>query len=160
MQNPPPPNQQGYGYGTPYSTPSNAPLSTSPGGGAPGGKTTLGLDANVASLLGYVLDPICCVGFVLSIVLFLTEKENRFVRFHAMQNLLLLVILIVISVVFAILGIVFGMLHLGLLITGLRFIVGLVFLAALVLSGIKAFQGEMFKLPVIGDLAENIAGKQ
>jgi uncharacterized membrane protein len=158
MQNPPPPNQQGYGYGTPYSTPSNAPLSTSPGGG-PGGKTTLGLDANVASLLGYVLDPICCVGFILSIILFITEKENRFVRFHAMQNLLLLGISIVLGVVFAILAIVFGMLHLGILILGLRLIVGLVFLAVLILCGIKAFQGEMFKLPVIGDLAENIAGK-
>ena len=46
-------------------------------------KTSTGLDANVAAALSYL------VGFVTGIIFLLVEKENRFVRFHAMQSTLL-----------------------------------------------------------------------
>lgn len=45
------------------------------------GKTSVGLSANTAACLCYLL------GWLSGIVFLLLEKENTFVRFHAMQSL-------------------------------------------------------------------------
>ncbi len=45
-------------------------------------KTSTGLTENVAGLLCYVL------GWVSGFVFILTEQENKFVRFHAMQSII------------------------------------------------------------------------
>ena len=44
-------------------------------------KTSMGLDENVAGLLCYVL------WWVSGLAIFLLETENKFVRFHAMQSI-------------------------------------------------------------------------
>ena len=49
-----------------------------PPSGAPGGKTSLGLDSNVGAMLCYIANFLCCLGVILSIVFLVTEKENRF----------------------------------------------------------------------------------
>src|SRR4029079_8699978 len=49
--------------------------------GAPG-KSSTGLDENVAALLSYIF------GWVSGLIFFLIEKDSRLVRFHAMQSLL------------------------------------------------------------------------
>lgn len=155
MQNPPPTNQQGYGYGTPYGQPPpNAPMTPPPGGDGPKGKTSLGgLEANMAGALGYPIG-------IIAILLVVMEKQNRFARFHALQSLLLHAAWIVI---FIVLGVFIGILSaisstLGLL--GLFFpLLGLLYLGALIFCAYKAYQGEMFKLPVIGDMAQNFANK-
>jgi len=41
-------------------------------------KTALGIDENVEGLLYYVL------GWVTGLIFLLTEKENKFVKFHAL----------------------------------------------------------------------------
>ena len=56
------------------------------------GKSALGLDGNVAAALGYPIG-------IIAIISLIIEKENRFVRFHAMQSLLLHVAWIVIAIV-------------------------------------------------------------
>src|SRR5438045_6889628 len=56
-------------------------------------KTSTGFDANVAAALAYL------VGFVTGIIFLLVEKENRFVRFHAMQSTLLFIGIILVDVV-------------------------------------------------------------
>ena len=67
---------------SPYSEPA-------PASGAPGGKTSfMGLDSNVGAMLCYIANFICCLGLVLAIVFLFTEKENRFVKFHAVQSLI------------------------------------------------------------------------
>src|SRR5207248_7890986 len=43
-------------------------------------KTSTGLEANLAAALSYL------VGFVTGIIFLLIEKDNKFVRFHAMQS--------------------------------------------------------------------------
>ena len=40
-------------------------------------------------MLCYIANVVCCLGIVLSIVFLITEKENRFVKFHALQSLFL-----------------------------------------------------------------------
>src|SRR5436190_14790220 len=75
-------------------------------GEAPGGKTSIGMDANLASMLCY-LTMICCgLGIVISLVFFLIEKTSRLLRFHAMQALLYGGVWIVVGIVFRILSMV------------------------------------------------------
>lgn len=135
MQNP-----QGYG---------------SPSSGAPSGNSSTGLQPNIAALLAYVLT------WVTGLIFFLIEKQNRFVRFHAMQAILLGAVVVVTQIVLTIIGWVLGnILGLFSLLTGLlSFVVMIGFLIGWIFCMIKAYQGQMFKLPVIGDMAENIVNK-
>src|ERR1043166_8654479 len=73
---------------------------------APGGQASIGMDANLASMLCY-LTMICCgLGIVISLVFFLIEKTSRLLRFHAMQALLYGGVWIVVGIVFKILMII------------------------------------------------------
>ena len=102
-------------------------------------KTSSGFDANVAAALSYL------VGFVTGIIFLLTEKENRFVRFHAMQSTLLFVGLVLINVVLNIIPLLGFLMSLFLLLP----------LSAVLwlLMMFKAYQGEEFKLPLVGQMA-------
>lgn len=155
MQNPPPDQQQNYNSGNSYGTPPpNAPLSM-PSGSDAKGKTSTGLDANIAALLAYVLT------WVTGLVFFLIEKENRFVRFHAMQAILfgasITALYIALVIVTTIIGFVSGILAALVGLVGL--LIPLLFLIGWILCMVKAYQGETFKLPVIGDMAANIVNK-
>ena len=146
---------------TPYSEPA-------PPSGAPGGKTSfMSLDSNVGAMLCYIANFICCLGLVLSIIFLVTEKENRSVRFHATQSLFLAGLQIATGIVVGLLGLllsaVLDMVNMALLawflILGLRFILFLVFIGLWILGGIKAYGGEWYKLPIIGQFAWNTANK-
>jgi len=102
-------------------------------------KATFGLDENIASALTYVL------GFITGIIFILVEKENKTVRFHAMQSNLTFGGLFVIQIVLSFIPFI-GILSL---------LVGLLSLILWIVLIIKAFQGEKFKLPVVGDMAES-----
>jgi len=113
-----------------------------PGGTKPENKarTSLGLDANVAAAVAYVL------GWITGIALLLIERDNRFVRFHAMQS----------TIVFGALSVAW-FLCLSIPILGwlISFMVIPPVSAVLWLILIfKAYQGEHFKLPIAGDMAE------
>jgi uncharacterized membrane protein len=130
-----------------------------PPSGAPGGKTSLGLDSNLGAMLCYIANILCCLGVILSVIFLITEKENRFVKFHALQSLFLGGVCVVLLIVVEILGVILGMVHLGILATGLWFILVLIFLVLWLLAGIKAYSGQWYKLPGIGDLALNMVNK-
>lgn len=120
-----------------------------------GGKTALGLDANVGALLCYL--PVCLVSLIYSIIVIVSDKENRFVRFHAFQSLLLSGILLVVLIALFILTLLISVVisgTLGSLFSLLSFVVVIGFIAAMVFGCIKGYQGQMFKFPVIGDMAE------
>ena len=51
------------------------------------GKTALGLDTNVGAMLTYL--PVCGISLIYSIIVLVTDKTNKLVRFHAFQSLLL-----------------------------------------------------------------------
>jgi uncharacterized membrane protein len=106
------------------------------------GKTTTGIQANVAALLSYLL------GFITGIIFYLIEKENKFVRFHAMQSIVTFGGLFVVGVVIGFLPVV------GL---GLLPVLWVLEVALWILLMVKAYQGEHFKLPVAGDIAEKNA---
>jgi uncharacterized membrane protein len=111
-------------------------------------KTSMGLDENVEGALCYVL------GFVTGIVFLLMEKDNKFVKFHAIQSIVISLILIIVNMLITTLlysMFSYATMWLAASISSLISLVGLAILLVLI---IKAFQGEMFKLPVIGDIAE------
>ena len=103
------------------------------------GKTSTGMNANVEALLSYLL------GFITGIIFYLIEKENKFVRFHAMQSM------VTFGAFFVLFFILMFIPILGWMLAGLLQILSLVIWIVLM---VKAFQGEYFKLPVIGNLAE------
>ena len=133
-----------------------------PPSGAPGGKTSfMNLDSNLGAMLCYILNFVCCLGLVLSVVFAITEKENRFVKFHAVQSLFLTGLQIVVGIILGILGLVLSLVlrqidmeFLGwILILGLRFLVFGVFLILWIIAGVKAYGGQWYKLPIVGEFA-------
>jgi uncharacterized membrane protein len=104
-------------------------------------KTALGLSPNLTATLSYVL------GLVSGLVVFVLEKENRFVRFHAMQS----IILSVVTIIFYFVAIMMGRTS----IIGLIFSTGwIVFTAFWFVGMINAAQGKDYKLPIIGFFAK------
>ena len=106
-------------------------------------KTFIGLHENVAGLLCYVL------GWVSGLIFILIEPENKFVRFHAAQSMIVFSGLATIS--FALTLIPFIGFFLAGLVSVLGFALGIVLM-------VKAYQGTMYKLPWTGNLAEKWAG--
>jgi uncharacterized membrane protein len=153
MQNPPP-NQQGYGYNNQYGSPQgNAPLSAPPGGGGPNEKSAIGMDANLTAALGYPIGLIAIIEVII-------EKQNRFARFHALQSLLFHVAWVAVFIVVAIfLGILAAISSYLSILFILWPLLLLVYLASLIFCAYKAYQGEMFKLPVVGDMSDKFASK-
>jgi len=107
-------------------------------------KTSLGLDENIEGLLCYVL------GWITGIVFLVLEKENKFVKFHAMQSLVTFLVLFVVSLVIGMIPFV------GVIISPL---IGLLGLILWILLMYTAFKGERFKLPIVGDFAEKQISK-
>ena len=110
-----------------------------------------GVQKNVAGLLCYLL------GWVTGIIFFVIEKDS-FVRFHAMQSIITFGSLTGIGIVLSLLTSL-GLWRLWALVSGINFLLGVVSLALWVLLMVKAYRGERFKLPVVGDLAEKYAGQ-
>jgi uncharacterized membrane protein len=103
-------------------------------------KTQSGLDPNVAAALTYA------AGWVTGLLFYFTETENKFVRFHAMQS----------TIVFGAASVIWFLL-LGIPILGFLVDVFIVIPACFVLWLVlmyKAYSGERFKLPIVGDWAE------
>jgi uncharacterized membrane protein len=122
----------------------------------PAGKTALGLDINIGSLLCYL--PVCAISLIYSIIVIVTDKTNKQVRFHAFQSLLLTVGYIVALLAVVIVGggltAATGSNILGLLVSLLYFVVIIAFLGLMIMGMIKAYGGGSFKLPIIGDMAD------
>lgn len=102
-------------------------------------KTTTGLEENVASLLCYILS------FITGIIFLIIEKENETVRFHAMQSIITFASIFILS--FALGLIPFIGVIISLLLTPVGFILWIFLM-------FKAYQGGKYKLPWIGDFAE------
>ena len=101
-------------------------------------KTQTGLDKNTAAALSYVLGPF--TGIV-----FLILERDPFVRFHAMQSIVVFAILFVVQWIVTFVPV------LGLIANGL---ISLLAIALWVILMVKAYQGEVFKLPFAGGIAE------
>jgi len=101
--------------------------------------TMSGLDENIAGLLCYLFS------IFAGIVFLIIEKENKFIRFHAMQAIFTFLVIVGLSLILNIIPII-------------GFIVSLLMAPFIFFLSIflmyQAYQGKMYKLPYIGDLAE------
>ena len=123
-----------------------------------GGKTALGLDQNVGALLCYVGNLVCALGLIYSIIVIVTDKTNKLPRFHAFQSVLLSAAGVVLAIVVNILAGVAVAANSGLLATVLGLLAFVVYIGlfiAVIFTAVKAFQGQIFKLPIIGGMADN-----
>jgi len=120
-------------------------------------KSAIGLEGNITALIGYPIG-------ILALVLIFIEKDNKFVRFHALQSVLwtvgITILFIALMIVGGILGAIVAMASstLAFLVWG---IFGLLYLLAfvaliggMIYGAIKAYGGEMTKLPIVGNFAE------
>jgi uncharacterized membrane protein len=108
-------------------------------------ESATGLEPNVAGLLAYIL------GWITGLIFFLLEKDDQFVRFHAMQSIIVFGGITIIQIV---LGVLRFVPYIGIVFLALFSIVWLGAIALWILLMIKAYQGERYKLPRVGDIAE------
>ncbi len=106
-------------------------------------KSSTGLDENIAGLLCYVL------GWVSGIVFLILDQENKFVKFHAFQSIIIFGVLSVLNGLLdwiPVLGVIVGIIS------------GILAFVLWILLMVKANQGERYKIKWAGDYAEKWAG--
>ena len=142
---------------SPQGPPQGAPPPSPPNPDPYGlGATSSGLAPHVAAGLSYILT------WLTGLIFFLMEKQNKFVRFHAMQAILLGVLYIAVYIVVGVL--IFGAMAStaatgtagvagGGLLWMLMMLLYFAFFVLWVVCLIMAFTGKWFKIPVLGDLA-------
>lgn len=100
-------------------------------------KTVLGIGENIEGVLCYLFGPIS------GLVFLVLERENKFIRFHALQSLVTFLAIWVAQFIIGLIPFLGGMLG------------GLLQLASIALAVIlmfKAYKGETYRLPIVGDV--------
>jgi len=108
---------------------------------APTDGSTTGLEPNVAGLLCYL------GGWITGVVFLVIEQKNKFVRFHALQSIVTFGALTVVSALLGWIPFIGG--FFGAVIGILAFILWILLM-------VKAYRGELYKVPVAGHVAEGI----
>jgi uncharacterized membrane protein len=90
------------------------------------------------------------LGFITGVIFLLVEKQSKFVRFHAMQSTILFGGIFIVNIALGFIPILGWLV--GLFLSFAAFILWIVCMW-------KAFQGEMYKAPFVGDLAEKQLAK-
>ncbi len=133
-------------------------------------KSSLGLDANLVVLIAYFggvaigwVGGLRYLAWLVPVVIFVLEKDSRFVRFHAMQSftlglvgLGLAILVTLIAGTFVIAPTTGGLGVLAFLGT-LTTLVSLVLLAMAVIAAVQGMQYKEYKLPIVGGIAEKLA---
>lgn len=106
-------------------------------------KTSLGLDENIEGFLCYLF------GWITGLIFLVLEKNSKFVKFHAIQS-------IIISVAGFVLLIGSNLIPFGFFIS---MAIGPITFILWIILMVKAYQGEWFKLPIAGNIAEKQVNK-
>lgn len=118
---------------------------------------TSGLNSNAAAALAYL------AGFITGIIFLVLDplKNDRFVRFHAFQSIFFNIAWIAFWIGWAIIGFILTAVTKGLFAFILLPVNLIIFLGGIclwLLLMYNAYQGKMFKLPILGALAAKQAG--
>jgi uncharacterized membrane protein len=128
-----------------------APAAATPGVAAPpvAQAGASGLTDNVAGMLAYIT-------IIPAIIFLVLEPYNRsrFIRFHSFQSIFFCVAAIALSIALSIFSFIP---FIGLILLPVHLLFGLGIFAVWIILLLKANQGQMFKLPFIGDMAEKQA---
>jgi uncharacterized membrane protein len=138
---------------TPETTPSPSPL---PSATPSIGSASIGMTDNLAGALCYLF------GFITGILFLVLApyNQNREIRFHAFQSILLNVAWVIVWVVVTIVALAFRIIpFLGLFISVvLHFAIGLGGLFLWLYMMFKTYNGEKIVLPIVGPMADKQAG--
>jgi len=144
-------------------------------------KSSIGnTDANIIAFMAYLaagiigwIPVIQYFSWLIPLIIFLVEKQSRFVRFHAAQSFLITIIDSVIS--FILIVIIRNTIIVNLIagadnelsafawmvvLTAVSTIVSLIYSVFAIIALVNAFQYRIYKVPVIGILAEKIVAKK
>lgn len=110
-----------------------------------GGSKGTGLAPNIAALLCYIC------GIITGIIFLVLEKENKEVKFHAWQSIFLGGAALIIYLVLMVVGFIP---YIGIIAIVLSIIFYIAYAIVWVIAMVKAYQGEHWLIPVIGNLAE------
>ena len=99
----------------------------------------MGLDKNIEGVLCYLLF------WISGLIFLLLEREDDFIRFHAMQSFVTFLSLNLVAIVVSAIPII------GWIISAL---INIAIIVLWIVGMIKAYNGEMYKFPVFGDIAE------
>ena len=102
-------------------------------------KTSSGLEPNVAGLLCYLFT------WVTGLIFYLIEKQNEFVRFHAMQSIWVFAPINVLMIILSFIPIIGWIINI---------ILWVLYVVLWIVLMMKAYQGKMIKIPIAGNMAE------
>lgn len=105
-------------------------------------RSSTGLDENVAAVASYLLF------FGSGIVFLVLERQSSYVRFHALQSTVAFLVLTVAWFVGGLFPLIGGL---------LRFLVASAWVILWLILMFQAYRGERYKLPFVGDIAEERA---
>lgn len=97
----------------------------------------MGLDENIGEMLCYI--------FIIGLVFLFMEKENRFIRFHALQAIFLGVALLIANIALELVPVIGWIFNL---------LMGPFILGIIVFMMYQAYKGKYYKLPFVGEMAE------
>jgi len=117
-------------------------------------KSIFGLDDNVAAALSYLFGPFT------GLAVLVMERENKFVRFHAMQSTIWFTLILIVGWLLAIIrDIPFIGWLLSIVVIPLAGVISVLGIVSLIFLMVKALNKETFKIPIIGDVAWNQINK-
>ncbi len=115
-------------------------------------KTSMGMEQNVESGLSYI------ALFITGLIFFFGEKDNKAIRFHALQSIALNIFIIGVAIVLAIFSALF--LAISWVLWSIWGVISiLIWIAMLVLwvfVMVRAFMGATVRLPVIADICDKL----
>jgi len=122
-----------------------------------------GNDPSSTDLPPNVAAAIACIPLVGGIIFYILEKRNGFVRFYAMQSIILGIAWIILAIGCGILAGVFGSLpaigdNLRIIWNALAQLIHLAVFVLVVVTMVKAFTGVRWEIPYIGPLARKQGG--
>lgn len=103
-------------------------------------------DRNTVAALSYVL------GFITGVVILLVERDDKFIRFHAMQSTAVTGSLFLLNIATGLILRPLGILDVLAQVVNILF--WLLILVIIIISFVKTYQGKLFKWPVVGEFSE------
>lgn len=101
---------------------------------------------NLVAAISYLL------GFITGVIILLVEKDDKFIRFHAMQATLIFGGLFILNIILDLVVKPIDVLGFVSTIAGTGITIVVVIIWAV--SMIKAYQGQVYKWPIVGKIAE------
>ena len=114
-------------------------------------KSSTGLDSNIAGLLSYVL------GWITGLIFLLIEEKDEYVRYHAMQSIIVFGAITVVEIVLEFFGLIP---YVDVVFLALQGLVGLFAFILWIVLMVKAYQGVRYKIRWAGELAEKYTAKK